>query len=55
MHWFMYLIPLPNVSIEDRYDILREGFRHAARKYPQIIDTTKVGFMGHSFWRRCHV
>ena len=41
--------PTTGVSIEDRYDILREGFRHAARKYPQIIDTTKVGFMGHSF------
>ncbi|HRG20053.1 MAG TPA: T9SS type A sorting domain-containing protein [Saprospiraceae bacterium] len=41
--------PTTGVSIEERYDILREGFRHAARKYPQIIDTTKVGFMGHSF------
>lgn len=41
--------PTTGVSIEDRYDILREGFRHAARNYPTIIDTTQVGFVGHSF------
>jgi dienelactone hydrolase len=37
------------VSILDRYHNLQEGFRLAARTYPDIIDTTKVGFMGHSF------
>lgn len=41
--------PTTGVNIEERYNILREGFRHAARKYPNIIDTTQVGFMGHSF------
>jgi hypothetical protein len=37
------------VTIDDRYNNLLEGFRKAARDYPFIIDTTRVGFMGHSF------
>jgi hypothetical protein len=37
------------VTIYDRYDNLLNGFRKAARDYPAIIDTTKVGFLGHSF------
>lgn len=37
------------VTIYDRYDNLLNGFRKAARDYPAIIDTTRVGFMGHSF------
>lgn len=37
------------VTIYDRYDNLLKGFRKAARDYPAIIDTTKVGFLGHSF------
>lgn len=37
------------VSVADRYENLLAGFRKAARDYPGIIDTTKVGFMGHSF------
>ncbi len=37
------------VSVNDRYDNLLNGFRKAARDYPAIIDTGKVGFMGHSF------
>jgi dienelactone hydrolase len=37
------------VSVSDRYENLLEGFRKAARDYPNIIDTTKVGFLGHSF------
>lgn len=37
------------VSVNDRYDNLLNGFRKAARDYPTIIDTGKVGFMGHSF------
>jgi hypothetical protein len=36
-------------TIPDRYTNLLEGFRKAARDYPNIIDTTQVGFMGHSF------
>jgi pimeloyl-ACP methyl ester carboxylesterase len=37
------------VSVPERYDNLLAGFRKAARDHPQIIDTTRVGFMGHSF------
>jgi hypothetical protein len=37
------------VTAYDRYDNLLNGFRKAARDYPAIIDTTKVGFLGHSF------
>lgn len=37
------------VTIDERYDNLLNGFRKAARDYPAIIDTTKVGFLGHSF------
>jgi hypothetical protein len=37
------------VTVNDRYDNLLNGFRKAARDYPTIIDTAKVGFMGHSF------
>ncbi len=36
-------------TVEQRYANLLAGFRKAARDYPAIIDTTKVGFMGHSF------
>ncbi|WP_051200212.1 T9SS type A sorting domain-containing protein [Flavobacterium subsaxonicum] len=32
-----------------RYANLISGFRQAAFDYPDIIDTTKVGFLGHSF------
>ncbi len=41
--------PTTGASIVERYDILLAGFRQAARTFPQIIDTTQVGFMGHSF------
>ena len=37
------------VSVPARYENLLEGFRKAARDYPQIIDTTRAAFMGHSF------
>lgn len=37
------------VTIPERYTNLLQGFRKAARDYPNIIDTTKVGFLGHSF------
>lgn len=36
-------------TVEQRYSNLLNGFRKAARDYPNIIDTTRVGFMGHSF------
>ena len=37
------------VSIPERYDNLLNGFQLAARMYPNVIDTTRAGFMGHSF------
>lgn len=37
------------VTVPERYENLLEGFRKAARDFPNIIDTTRVGFMGHSF------
>jgi len=37
------------VSVPDRYENLLDGFRKAARDYPNIIDTTRAAFMGHSF------
>ena len=37
------------VNNNARYTNLLNGFRLAARKYPSVIDTTKVGFMGWSF------
>ncbi len=37
------------VTIQDRYSNLLSGFTKAAHDYPNIIDTTKVGFVGHSF------
>lgn len=36
-------------TINHRYQTLWEGFMKAAQDYPNIIDTKKVGFMGHSF------
>lgn len=41
--------PTTGVSIQERYDILLASFRLAARSHPEIIDTTQVGFIGHSF------
>ncbi|NLR61790.1 alpha/beta hydrolase [Chitinophaga polysaccharea] len=38
-----------DISIDHRYQTLWEGFMKAAMAYPNIIDTRKVGFMGHSF------
>ncbi|WP_300665615.1 T9SS type A sorting domain-containing protein [Fluviicola sp.] len=37
------------VTVLDRYENLLQGFRKAARNYPDIIDTTRAAFMGHSF------
>jgi hypothetical protein len=38
-----------DTSIDHRYLTLWTGFTQAATNYPAIIDTKKVGFMGHSF------
>lgn len=37
------------VTSQQRYTNLLNGFMKSARDFPNIIDTTKVGFMGHSF------
>ncbi len=37
------------VTVLERYENLLDGFRKAARDYPNIIDTTRAAFMGHSF------
>ena len=37
------------VTSAQRYDNLLSGFLQSARDFPYIIDTTRVGFMGHSF------
>lgn len=37
------------VTVNERYTNLTEGFLKAVRDYTGIIDTTRVGFMGHSF------
>lgn len=37
------------VTVSDRYTNLLQGFQKAARNYASIIDTTRVGFVGHSF------
>ncbi|QGK73389.1 alpha/beta hydrolase [Flavobacterium sp. SLB02] len=41
--------PTTGVTVEERYDTLWQSFKKAVRDYPEIIDTKKVGFMGHSF------
>jgi pimeloyl-ACP methyl ester carboxylesterase len=41
--------PTFGASIDERYSTLWESFSEAVSKYPAIIDTTQVGFMGHSF------
>ncbi|RXK86222.1 alpha/beta hydrolase [Filimonas effusa] len=38
-----------DISVDHRYQTLWEGFVKAASDNPNIIDTRKVGFMGHSF------
>jgi hypothetical protein len=41
--------PTNDVTIDFRYNTLWESFITAVKNYPNLIDTTKVGFMGHSF------
>jgi hypothetical protein len=40
---------LTPVTILERYDVLWEGFRQAVREFPDLIDSTGIGFIGHSF------
>ncbi|WP_338839610.1 alpha/beta hydrolase [Flavobacterium ginsenosidimutans] len=41
--------PTTGVTVDERYGVLWESFKKAAADYPDVIDTKKVGFMGHSF------
>ena len=41
--------PTTGVSIDERYNTLWQSFKKAVTDYPQIIDTRKAAFMGHSF------
>ena len=41
--------PTIGVTVDERYATLWESFKKAVSNYPNIIDTSKVGFMGHSF------
>lgn len=41
--------PTTGVTVDQRYSTLWQSFTKAVANYPNIIDTTKVGFMGHSF------
>jgi Esterase/lipase len=41
--------PTLNSTIDGRYDVMWSSFRTAVKKYPNLIDSTKVGFVGHSF------
>lgn len=41
--------PTTGVDIDFRYNTLWQSFLKAVKDYPNIIDTKKVGFMGHSF------
>lgn len=41
--------PTSGVTVDERYNTLWQSFKKAVTDYPNIIDTKKVGFMGHSF------
>ena len=42
-------VPQTAFGVCENYPILLEGFKKAARDYSNIIDTTRIGIMGHSF------
>ncbi|MEO9893732.1 alpha/beta hydrolase [Aurantibacter sp.] len=44
-------VPYPTIgaTVEERYNTLWAGFEKAVTDYPELIDTTKVGFVGFSF------
>lgn len=41
--------PTTGVTVDERYNCLWQSFKKAVADYPNIIDRTKAGFMGHSF------
>jgi hypothetical protein len=36
-------------AADSRYDVLWTGFTEAVKRYPLLLDTSRVGFFGHSF------
>ncbi|MFN0120527.1 MAG: hypothetical protein ACKV2V_08500 [Blastocatellia bacterium] len=42
-------ITLGSLISDNRYDIILRGYEEAARRFPQYLDTTRAGFMGHSY------
>ena len=40
---------LTPITILERYDVLWEGFKQAVQEFPELIDSTRIGFIGHSF------
>jgi len=40
---------LSPATILERYDVLWEGFKQAVQEFPELIDSTRIGFIGHSF------
>lgn len=49
--WAAVFVPYRTLlaTLEDRYATLLDGFVDAARAFPRIVDTTRIGFFGHSF------
>jgi len=48
--WVTVFSPYPITgSVSEHYEDLFAGFAEAATRYPEIIDTRRVGFAGHSF------
>ncbi|MBE2215764.1 MAG: hypothetical protein IAE82_17960 [Opitutaceae bacterium] len=48
--WCAVFSPYPITgSVEEHYDDLLSGFVAAVTRYPDLIDTRRVGFAGHSF------
>jgi len=44
-----YRIFAGNTTLDQKYEVLLEGFKAAVRNNTSIIDTTRLGFVGHSF------
>lgn len=43
------VFPLGRVTMQQRYEVLWQGFELAAQRLADRIDLTRVGFVGHSF------
>lgn len=48
--WVVVFSPYPpSGSIDELYGVINAGFAEAATRFPTLIDTSKVGFAGHSY------